>query len=119
MLWEKARRKLEKSGRKYAEVHRIMPYREAELFCESCGMSLGVFDIISTDLDSEKYCHECCRKYIKETPIKLECGTVIKDCGKYVVIEYNDSQCVNQFMKMCYFNSKGRYIKKKGKRYYL
>lgn len=119
MLWEKVKQKLSKSGRKYAEVHRTMPYREAELFCEECGKSLGVFDIVTTDLDSNKFCTECVQKYIKATPIKIDCGTIISDFGNFVVIKYNNYCCEYHFPKTCYFNKKGRYIKKNGKRYYL
>ena len=48
-LWEKVENKLNKSGRKWKESE-YMSYRCAELFCEKCGKSMGVQDIICTDL---------------------------------------------------------------------
>lgn len=120
MLWEDEKNKLEKSGRKWKESPDYMPYRCAELFCENCGISLGIHDIICTNLESIMYCKNCVQKYIKEVPIDLPCGKITKDYGNSVILEYSN----NYFVKLgtektCYFNKKGRYIKVKNKRYYI
>lgn len=119
-LWKSEEDKLNKSGRKWKESVDYLPYRYAELFCEECGKSLGIHDIVCTNLKSTMYCSDCVSKYIKGTPIALECGTVIEDWGSNIELEYTggyyDLMRVN---KLCYFNKKGRYIKVKGKRYYI
>ena len=118
-MWESEKNKLIKSGRKWAESS-YMPYRCAELFCEECGKPLGIYDIVCTNLETVMYCERCVSKYIKETPITLECGTVIKDWGTDVELEYNNGYySLMRVTKVCYFNKKGRYIKVKGKRYYI
>ena len=119
-LWSEVEEKLNKSGRKWKESTDRMPYRCAELFCENCGVSLGVYDIVCTNLESNMYCEDCCKKYIKETPIKLDCGTVVNDMGQFVQLKYTDNYYQSiEVLKTCYFNKKGRYIKVKGKRYYV
>lgn len=119
-LWKNEEDKLNKSGRKWKESPDYMPYRCAELFCENCGKSLGIHDIVCTNLESTKYCSNCVSKYIKETPIVLESGTVIKDFGSSVELEYTDNYYeLLRVNKLCYFNKKGRYIKVKGKRFYI
>lgn len=42
LLWGDLENKLNKSGRKWAESSDKLPYRYAELFCEECGVSLGM-----------------------------------------------------------------------------
>ena len=119
-MWESEEQKLIKSGRKWKPSADYMPYRCAELFCEECGASLGIHDIVCTNLETNMYCGKCVQKYTKQTPISLPCGTIQKDFGDSVSLEYTDnyydSIVVN---KVCYFNRKGRYIKVKGKRYYV
>lgn len=112
--------KLNKSGRKWKESKVKMPYRCAELFCENCGTSLGIYDIVDTNLESMMYCSDCCKKYRKETPVQLDCGTILEDRGNSVEMEYQDHYYSSIVVeKICYFCSKGRYIKVKGKRYYV
>lgn len=119
-LWESEYDKLQKSGRKWAESVDRMPYRCAELFCENCGKSLGVFDIVCTNLESNMYCGDCVQKYQKDVPRELDCGTIVSDNGATIDITYKDNYYVNMTVsKTCYFNKKGRYVKIKGKRYYL
>lgn len=119
-LWKSEEDKLNRSGRKWKESLNYMSYRYAELFCEDCGVSLGIYDIVCTNLESKMYCDKCVNKYIKNTPIILSCGRIIEDYGDSLDLEYTDnyykSITVN---KTCYFNKKGRYIKVKGKRFYV
>lgn len=119
-MWKSEEDKLNKSGRKWKPSPDYMPYRCAELFCEECGTSLGVHDIVCTNLESTMYCTNCVQKYIKDTPIILPCGTVVKDYGDSVILEYIGN-CYKSMTveKTCYFNRKGRYVKVKGKRYYV
>lgn len=69
-LWEKVENKLNKSGRKWKESE-YMPYRCAELFCEKCGKSMGVQDIICTDLRTLMYCNDCVKPYVRQVPYNL------------------------------------------------
>lgn len=120
LLWKSEEDKLIKSGRRWAESQNKMPYRCAELFCEECGKSLGIHDIVCTNLETNMYCSSCVSKYIKNVPIILECGVVIVDWGSGVELEYkNGYYGLMRVRKVCYFNKKGRYIKVKGKRYYI
>lgn len=119
-MWKDDEEKLNRSGRSWKPSPDYMPYRCAELFCEDCGASLGIYDIVCTNLESAMYCSDCAQKYIKETPIALPCGKIIEDHGTSIVLEYADSYYVSLAVsKTCYFNKKGRYIKVKGKRYYV
>jgi len=98
-----------------------MPYRCAELFCECCGKSLGVHDIVYTNLESNMFCGKCQRPYIRKTPFDLaENIQVVSDAGGFVSLRYVDGYYPDlTVMKECYFNRKGRYVKIKGKRHYL
>lgn len=120
-LWIGVETKLNKSGRKWKEAPgSIMPYRCAELFCEKCGESMGIYDIPSTSLSTDIYCSKCMSQYIKEMPLYLDCATVVKDWGSTVEVEYEgNNYSLMRVSKTCYFNNKGRYIKIKGKRYYI
>lgn len=119
-LWESEEKKLNKSGRKWSPSPTYLPYRCAELYCEKCGKSLGIFDIVTTNLEGNMYCSDCVSTYINPVPNVLPCGTIVDDIGNYVTIEYTDNYYKNlQMDKLCYFNKKGRYIKVKGKRYYI
>ena len=119
-LWKDVEDKLNRSKRKWNPSLDYMPYRCAELFCENCGVSLGIHDIVCTNLETSMYCGNCVKKYIKDVPLALPCGTVVKDYGATVRLEYTDSYYVSVVVdKICYFNNKGRYIKVKGKRYYI
>ena len=120
-MWKDLEEKLAKKNRQWKPSN-YLPYRYAELFCIDCGKSLGIYDIAYTDLDSAKYCSECLHKRIKiqTVPFELPCGTIIEDMGTIVVIEYkNNYYNTLTTQKTCYFNNKGRYIKVKGKRYYI
>ena len=70
-MWKSEEDKLKRSGRKWQPSPDYMPYRCAELFCEECGASLGVHDIVCTNLESAMYCSNCVQKYVKDTPIIL------------------------------------------------
>ena len=119
-MWKDLEDKLKKSGRKWTEIHDNTFYRRAELFCKECGASLGIHDMVTTDLETVMYCSTCVQKYIKEVPIILPCGTVTMDCGSFVYVEYQGNHYEKMTVqKTCYFNKKGSYIKVKGKRYYI
>ena len=97
-----------------------MPYRCAELFCEKCGKSMGVQDIICTDLRTLMYCGDCVKPYLRQVPYNLtDDKEIIFDNGLTVEIKYKDNYYDLTCDKICYFNKKGRYIKIKGKTYYL
>lgn len=119
-LWEKVEDKLNKSGRKWAETD-YMPYRCAELFCEKCGKSMGVQDIVYTDLRTLMYCNDCVQPYVRQVPYNLtDDKEIVFDNGLTVEIKYKDNYYHDLTCdKICYFNKKGRYIKIKGKTYYL
>ena len=66
LLCDRAKNKLDKSKRKYKECPQSkFPDREAELFCENCGHSLGKKDVLIIDLETVKSCSKCIEKYIK------------------------------------------------------
>ena len=119
-LCKRAESKLIKSGRKWSECDYI-PYRFAELYCESCGKRLGRFDIACKDLKTHMYCTECVKPFIRETPFCL--GTniqVVSDSGGYVKVKYYGDYIQEMVVpKICYFGKKGRYIKVHGMIYYL
>ena len=119
-LWPDEEKKLIKSGRKWAECDYI-PYRYAELFCENCGKSVGRHDIVITDLKTLMYCADCVKPYAKEVPYNLDDNKeIIFDNGNSVQLKYKDGYYHELVVdKICYFNKKGRYIKIKGKTYYL
>lgn len=119
-LWEELENKLIKSGRKWDECDYI-PYRCVELFCEKCGKSLGNHDIVCTDLQTLMYCDECVKPYILTVPFDLTNDKeIVFDNGNMVQIKYKNGYYKELVVdKTCYFNKKGRYIKIKGKRYYL
>lgn len=120
MLWKSLEEKLIKSKRKYEYCPEYISYRFAYLFCEECGKKIGRFDIVDTNLETYVYCDDCATKFIRQTPIKLDCGTVIKDYGNSVDLKYENNYYKEIIVdKVCYFNKKGRYIKVKGKRFYI
>ena len=87
---------------------------------QNCGHSLGKKDVLIIDLETVKYCSKCIEKYIKETPFDIPDGTVVKDFGDSVYLKYKSGGYIEQtVLKDCYFNTKGRYIKVKGKRVYI
>lgn len=113
-------KKLDKAGRTWKPTT-TLPYRNAELFCENCGKSIGVHDIACTDLRTLMYCPDCAKIFSRPTPYQLAEGIkVVFDNGVAVDVEYSgvyyDLIRVN---KICYYNKKGRFIKIKGKQYYL
>lgn len=75
-MWKDLIEKLNKSGRTWAYPSVGESYRWAELFCEECGTSLGVHDIVTTNMETTKYCDKCAQKYIKRVPVTLSCGTL-------------------------------------------
>lgn len=120
-LWKSEEDKLVKSGRKWASSTDMMPYRCAELFCEKCGKSIGIHDIVCTNLQTLMYCSDCVKPYVRSAPFDLtENIEVLFDNGNVVKIKYKGGyyeELVTE--KICYFNKKGRFIKIKGKVYYL
>lgn len=122
-LWREEENKLNKSKRKWKPSETIMPYRCAELFCEKCGKSMGIRDIVCTNLETLMYCSECVKPYIKEVPYTIAEGIdIIKDMGNDVIARYyglDKLVGVRDEYKVCYFNKRGRAIKIKGKKYYL
>lgn len=120
ILWQNLEAKLNKSGRKWAESPDFLPHICAELFCKECGKSLGIWNICTNNLETIVYCTNCVSKYIKDTPFTIDCGVITQDIGTNVELEYKDNYyTLMRINKVCYFNSKGRYIKVKGKRYYI
>lgn len=122
-LGKNEKEKLNKSKRKWAPSKDFLPYRCAELFCEKCGKSMGVQDIVTTNLETLMYCDECVKPYIRSTPYTITEGVdAVKDMGFNIIIRYYNSDNligVRDEHKICYFNSKGRAIKIKGKKYYI
>jgi hypothetical protein len=123
MLWKDIEDKLNKSKRKWKPSVDKMSYRCAELFCEKCGKSMGIYDIVSTNLETFVYCSECVKPFIKEVPYTIAKGIdIVEDMGNSVIVRYygNDRMIgVQDENKVCYFNNKGRAIKVKGKKYYI
>ena len=112
--------KLNKSGRKWKEGNPL-PYRHAELFCEKCGKSMGVQDIVITDLKTLMYCDICAKPFVRQVPYKISDDIEVTfDNGIIVTVKYTGGY-YNELSvdKICYYNKKGRYIKIKGKMYYL
>ena len=119
-LWPDEERKLIKSGRKWSESD-YCSYRYAELFCECCGVTLGRHDIVCTNLQTTMFCGKCVQQYRTEMPVHLAEGIdVVFDAGSFVVVKYTGRYYSELTVsKECYFNNKGRFIKIKGKRYYI
>ncbi len=117
MLWKDIERRLNKSGRKWAYSPDFMSYRSAILFCEDCEAQLGIFDMIRENtLRRNKYCSNCAKRYARKTPYNLsDTVAVIKDVGNGVWIMNRGTE----EYRICYFGSKGRYIKIRNKRIYL
>lgn len=106
--------KLIKAKRKYTPVD----CRRAELFCVECAVSLGIHDLVYNSHESLKYCNDCAKKFIQETPRSLTDNiTILFDFGSSVIIRYEDIR--QEYNKNCYFNSKGRFIKVKNKKYFV
>lgn len=119
-LWKDEENKLIKSGRKWSETD-YMPYRYAVLYCECCGKDLGKHDIVCTNLQTNMFCGECVRTYVKEVPYNVSDNIIVTaDYGSLVSVKYIDGYYPEIIVvKDCYFSKKGRFIKVKGKRYYL
>lgn len=68
--------------------------------------------------EAHKYCVDCVKKFILNTPIILsENMSVLRDFGSSVLLRYEKIR--QEEIKQCYFSKKGRFIKIKGKRVYL
>ena len=104
-LWKEVENKLNNSGRKWGETD-YMPYRCAELFCEKCGKSIGVQDIVCTDLRTLMYCNDCVKPYIRQVPYNLaDDKEIVCDNGLTVEIKYKDNYYHELTCnKICYFN---------------
>lgn len=113
-------KKLNKAGRTWSPAA-TLPYRNAELFCENCGKSLGVHDIVCTDVRTMMYCAECAKVFVLPTPYKINDEIqIVFDNGVAVDAEYHGGYYdLIRVNKICYYNKKGRFIKIKGKQYYL
>lgn len=120
-LWKNELNKLNKSKRKWMPSTYYMPYRCAELFCENCHTSVGVHDIVTTNLQTNMFCGECVKRYVKQVPYYIEDNLEVTfDNGNAIVLRYHITKThVRDEDKICYFNSKGRFIKISGKRFYL
>lgn len=119
-MWKDLEEKLNKSGRKWSESTNSLSYRYANLYCESCGCLIGLFDIVSTNLETNMYCEKCVKKFKRNVPYEILYGTIVFDNGASVDLKYKDSYYKSLTVsKICYFSKKGRYIKVKGKRVYL
>lgn len=120
MSTDYVKEKLKKYGRSWKELE--PPHdREVVLFCEECGKSMGVQDVTYIDLRTLMYCDKCAKQFIKPTPYKLtENIEVVFDNGITVTVKYIGGY-YNELVvdKICYYNKKGRFIKIKGKMYYL
>lgn len=119
-LWPEVERKLIKSGRKWSRNDN-MSSRDAIIYCECCGASLGRRDIVYMDLQTDMFCGKCVQSYRDDARFHLDEGIdVVFDAGFYVEVKYTGGYFSEMTVsKECYFNSKGRFIKVKGKRYYL
>jgi len=93
-----------------------------DLYCAECGC-LAYLKARSWAQDIDRryvFCEKCGEKYRIETPFELPVGTVIKDKLNTVILAYDyGSDYQANYEKDCYFERKGRYIKIKGKRYFL
>lgn len=115
----KVEKKLERHKRTYKTTNiRYLSHRVMELFCEKCGKSLGDDDILVTNLERNRYCADCVKDYIRPTPYELTVGAVIEDRGDMVVVQRDNDKAATM-RRVCYFNTKGRYVVIGGKRYYL
>ena len=104
VMWNDVENKLIKAKRKYIPID----CRRAELFCVECDVSLGIHDLVYDSHESLKYCNECVKKFIKETPRHLTDNIIIlSDFGNSVIIRYGDIR--QEHNKNCYFNSRGRF----------
>jgi hypothetical protein len=113
-MWSDVEDRLIKANRKYIPINS----RSAELFCVECETSLGIHDMVYFSHESYKYCDKCVKKFAKEVPRCLSDNiTVLFDNGNFVTIRYENIR--QEHDKTCYFNSKGRFIKVKNKRYYV
>lgn len=109
--------KLKKAGRKFDICEN---WRHVILYCKGCGVKLGEFDMFYESHESNLYCHDCAKKYEKSVPYEiegLEGSKVVQDNGTFVKVYYAEPMCYE--IKNCYFTKKGRYIKYRGKRWYL
>lgn len=88
------------------------------MYCVDCGKRLGEYDLFYESQESHKYCEDCVKKFVLNTPIVLsETMSVLNDFGSSVLLRYESER--QEEIKQCYFSNKGRYIKVKGKRIYL
>lgn len=112
--------KLKRYKRKWEPQTEYLPYRYIVLFCEKCGKKLGTFDIVTTDLDTNKYCFDCIKHYILESGTQItDKIKLVEDLGTNVNIEYFNNGLQKQYNKICYFNTHGRSIKINGRKIYL
>ena len=67
------------------------------------------------------YCPKCVKPYIRSVPFDLtENIEVLSDWGNDVTVKYKGGYYDELVTgKICYFNKKGRFIKIKGRTYYL
>lgn len=113
-------KKLDKYSRTWAPAS-ALPYRNAELFCENCGKSVGIHDIVCTDARTLMYCADCAKTFSRPVPYKIANDIeIVFDNGVAVDAEYTGGYYdLIRVNKICYYNKKGRFIKIKGKQYYL
>lgn len=107
--------KLTKANRKFDVVD---DWRNAVLYCVQCKKRLGEYDMYYHSHEALKYCSDCAKQFVKEVPrVITEKITILEDYGTTVMIRYEDIR--HEEDKVCYFSSKGRFVKIKGKRLYI
>lgn len=68
-----------------------MPYRCAELFCVKCDKSMGIQDIVTTNLETLMYCSECGDNHINYKYDKYL---------KPIVVTFGKSQCNSELIEV-------------------
>lgn len=120
MSTDYVKEKLRKSGRNWKELE--PPHdREVQLLCEKCGKSMGIEDATRVDLRTLMYCDNCAKPFVRQVPYKITDNIEVTfDNGIIVTVKYTGGY-YNELSvdKICYYNKKGRFIKIKGKMYYL
>lgn len=93
-----------------------------DLYCAECGnLAYPAHDSWVKDIDRRYvFCLDCAEKYRVDVPVLFPWGAVVKDNLNTVIVDYGYGTDHNScYDKDCYFTHKGRYIKVKGKRYWL
>ena len=75
----------------------------------------------TTDLRTHMFCDGCVQEYIRPTPFNISDNIeVVADFGNNVKLKYIGGYYSEMVVeKICYFDKKGRYLKIKGKKFYI